>query len=295
MDSDAIIAAIDAGGTSFKCALVRGDGDLVSTWRIPTTTPEETLTACAAAFRKESQLRHLNPVALGIASFGPVDIDPRSATYGIITGTAKPGWQGAPIGPALSGALQIPFHLNTDVNAALAAEIRWGAAQGLGSAAYMTVGTGIGVGLQLNGALVGRPTHPEFGHIRVARHPHDQDFLGTCALHGDCLEGLASAQAFEARWGHPKQVPSDHLAWDIEAYYLAQACTNIYLMTRLERIMIGGGLLQAEHLYERVEKQFDSLMGDYLPVSGAALINAPQLGEHAGVLGGAVTALNALS
>ena len=295
MESDTIIAAVDAGGTSFKCALVRRDGDLVATWRIPTTTPEETLTACASAFRREIDARGLNPIALGIASFGPVDIDPTSTSYGTITGTAKPGWHGAPIGPALSEALQIPFHLDTDVNAALIAEMRWGNAQGLKSAAYMTVGTGIGVGLSLDGSLVRHPSHPEFGHIRVARHLTDQDFPGTCALHGDCLEGLASAQAFEARWGDPAQVPNDHPAWDVEAYYLAQACTNIYLLTRLERIIIGGGLLQAKHLYAKIQKQFDLLMGDYLPVKGADLITAPKLGEHAGVLGGAVTALKALS
>ena len=295
MESDTIIAAVDAGGTSFKCALVRGDGDLITTWRIPTTTPEETLTACALAFRRESEARGLDLIALGIASFGPVDVDPTSSRYGTITGTAKPGWHGAPIGPALSEALQVPFHLDTDVNAALVAEMRWGAAQGLESAAYMTVGTGIGVGLSLEGSLVGRPSHPEFGHIRVARHPSDQDFPGTCALHGDCLEGLASAKAFEARWGDPTRVSSDHAAWDVEAYYLAQACTNLYLTTRLERIIIGGGLLQAEHLYAMIREQFDELMGDYLPVKGEDLISAPKLGAHAGVLGGAVTALNALS
>lgn len=295
MKPEMTIAAVDAGGTSFKCALVHGDGELVSTWRIPTTAPQETLRACAAAFQRESQTHGLNPVALGIASFGPVDIDPASATYGTITGTAKPGWNEAPIGPVLSKALGIPFYLDTDVNAALAAEMRWGTAQGLGNAAYMTVGTGIGVGLSLNGTMVGRPTHPEFGHIRIARHVDDQAFPGTCTLHCDCLEGLASAQAFEARWGDPTQLPVDHPAWNIEAYYLAQACTNLYLMTRLNRIIIGGGLLQTDHLYENIQKQFDRLMGDYLPVKGADLIAAPKLGEHAGVLGGAVTALKALS
>jgi len=295
LTSETIVAAVDAGGTSFKCALVRGEGELVSTWRIQTTTPHETLKACADAFRRESEVHGLSPTALGIASFGPVDIDPGSATYGTITGTAKPGWHNAPIGPELSDALGLRFYLDTDVNAALVAEMRWGAAQGLSSAAYMTVGTGIGVGVHLNGALVGHPTHPEFGHIRVPRHVDDKGFSGTCALHGDCLEGLASARAFEARWGDPKQIPVDHAAWDIEAFYLAQACTNLFLTTRLDRIIIGGGLLQADHLYEKIQKQFDGLIGDYLPVEGAALIVSPKLGEHAGILGGAVTALNALS
>lgn len=295
MTSDVMIAAVDAGGTSFKCALVRGDGERVATWRIPTTTPQATLEACAEAFQREAKARRLDLTALGIASFGPVDIDPASAAYGTITGTAKPGWHGAPIGPALAQALQIPFHLDTDVNAALAAERRWGAAQRLSSAAYMTVGTGIGVGLHLNGATVGRPTHPEFGHIRVARHADDQTFPGTCALHGDCLEGLASAQAVQARWGDPEHLESDHPGWDVEAFYLAQACANLFLMSRLDRIVIGGGLLQARHLYGKIQAQFDVLMGDYLPVKGAELIAAPELGEHTGVLGGAVIALEALN
>lgn len=295
MTSDSMIAAVDAGGTSFKCALVRGDGERLATWRIPTTTPQATLEACAAAFQREATARGLDLSALGIASFGPVDIDPASATYGTITGTAKPGWHGAPIGPALAKALQIPFYLDTDVNAALAAERRWGAARGLASTAYMTVGTGIGVGLYLNDATVGRPTHPEFGHIRVARHADDQTFPGTCTLHGDCLEGLASAQAVQERWGEPKHLESDHPGWGVEAFYLAQACTNLYLMSRLNRIVIGGGLLQARHLYGKIQAQFDNLMGDYLPIKGAELIAAPELGEHAGVLGGAVIALEALN
>ncbi|GAB5456768.1 MAG: ROK family protein [Henriciella sp.] len=295
MTSDSMIAAVDAGGTSFKCALVRGDGERLAAWRIPTTTPQETLEACAEAFQREATARNLDLTALGIASFGPVDIDPASARYGTITGTAKPGWHGAPIGPALAKALQIPFHLDTDVNAALAAERRWGAARGFAGAAYMTVGTGIGVGLYLNGASIGRPAHPEFGHIRVARHADDQTFPGTCTLHGDCLEGLASARAVQARWSDPKHLESDHPGWDVEAFYLAQACTNLYLMSRLDRIVIGGGLLQARHLYGKIQAQFDVLMGDYLPVKGAELIAPPELGEHAGVLGGAVIALEALN
>ena len=212
-----------------------------------------------------------------------------------ITGTAKPGWSKAAIGATLGDALGLPFHLDSDVNAALAAERRWGAAQHVKSAAYMTVGTGIGVGLYLNGAFAGRPSHPEFGHIRVARHLDDTDFPGTCNLHGDCLEGLASAKAFEARWGNAAGLPGDHPGWEIEAFYLAQACMNLHLATRLEKILIGGGLMQAEGLLEKTQNAFDRLMGDYLPVEGKQIIASPGLGEHAGVLGGAVIALNRLS
>ncbi|MEL8056939.1 MAG: ROK family protein [Pseudomonadota bacterium] len=295
MTSDTVIAAIDAGGTSFKCALVGADGTFLSAWRVPTGAPDETLSACASSFLTQSQARGVQPAALGIASFGPVDVDPASQTYGVITGTAKPGWNEVPIGPFLSKELGVPFHLDTDVNAALSAEMRWGAAQAARSAAYMTVGTGIGVGLFLNRDLVGRPAHPEFGHIRVARHKDDQAFPGTCDLHGDCLEGLASAKAFEARWGDPRGLSSDHPGWEIEAFYLAQACLNLYLGTRLEKIIIGGGLMQTDGLLAKVQIAFDQLLGDYLPISGKRIILSPGLGEHAGVLGGAVVALRLLS
>lgn len=295
MPDNTIIAAIDAGGTSFKCALVRPDGAIVKAWSVPTSMPDETLTICAASFAKELNVLGEKVAALGIASFGPVQIDPAASDYGTITGTAKPDWQGAAIGPRLGAALGCPIVLDTDVNAALAAEMRWGAGQGVLSAAYMTVGTGIGVGLSLNGGLVGRPTHPEFGHIRVARHPQDTEFQGVCALHGDCLEGLASGPAIQARWGEPTDLPIDHLAWEIEAHYLAQACLNLYLATRLDRIIIGGGVLNASHLLSKVQVAFDALMGDYLPVSGAETICAPDLGAHVGVLGGAVLALSLLN
>ncbi|MEL6826861.1 MAG: ROK family protein [Pseudomonadota bacterium] len=295
MRPDTIVAAIDAGGTSFKCALVDAAGRILNAWSVPTAGPDETLAACIDTFRSAMTHQATRPVALGIASFGPVDIDPTSPGYGTITGTAKPGWDGVPIGPAISAALDLPFHLETDVNAALAAEIEWGVARGLESAAYMTVGTGIGVGLFLNGGLVGRPTHPEFGHIRVQRHDADQTFEGTCALHGDCLEGLASATAMTARWGPPESLPEDHIGWEIEADYLAQACLNLVLATRLRRVIIGGGLMNAPHLLARIRQRFDALMGAYLPVSGAETIYAPKLGAHAGVLGGAVIALNAFS
>lgn len=295
MQNKSIIAAIDAGGTSFKCALVRSDGTIVSAWSVPTTKPDETIQACATSFQREAAVHAAQPIALGIASFGPVDIDPGSPTYGTITGSAKPGWNCTALGPRLSRLLRLPFYLDTDVNAALLAEKKWGAAKDVSSAAYMTVGTGIGVGLYLNGAMAGRPAHPEFGHIRVARHADDQTFAGTCELHGDCLEALASAKSVEARWGDPAGLAADHPAWQIEAHYLGQACLNLYLTTRVERIIVGGGLMQAGHLLAMTAAEFDRLLGDYLPVKGAQIIIAPDLGAHAGVFGGAVTALNALS
>lgn len=295
MPRDDVVAAIDAGGTNFKCAIVATDGTILRAWSVPTSSPDETLTACAESFKAMTKALNVDPRALGIACFGPVDINPDSALYGTIIGTAKAGWDGTAIGPRLSAALALPFHLDTDVNAALAAEAQWGAARGMDSAAYLTIGTGIGVGLLLNGAFVGRPTHPEFGHIRVQRHPEDHSFPGVCALHSDCLEGLASARAMEARWGDPAALSEQHIGWEIEADYLAQACLNLFLMTRLQCIVLGGGLMNASHLLDRVRQRFDALIGGYLPVSGPELICAPGLGAHAGVLGGAVLALNALN
>lgn len=295
MSQDKVVAAIDAGGTSFKCALVTQDGTILRAWSVPTTDPDETLSACAESFEAAVKAQNAEPLALGIACFGPVEINPASAQYGTITGTAKLGWNAAAIGPRLSAAVGLPFHLDTDVNAALAAEMRWGAARGMSSAAYMTVGTGIGVGLFLNDGFVGQPSHPEFGHIRVPRHAEDPSFAGVCALHGDCLEGLASARALTARWGDPAALPEDHIGWEIEADYLAQGCLNIFLMTRLQRIVIGGGLMNASHLLGQVRQRFDQLVGGYLPVSGPQMICAPGLGAQAGVLGGAVLALNALN
>ncbi|MEM7328734.1 MAG: ROK family protein [Pseudomonadota bacterium] len=295
MPVEDLIAAVDAGGTNFKCALVRSDGTILKAWSVPTTGPDQTLAACSASFRAALEALGGRAKALGIASFGPVEIDPNSSRYGVITGTAKPDWHGAEIGPDLGSALGCPFALDTDVNAALAAEMRWGAGRSVGSIAYITVGTGIGAGLYLNGEPVGRPAHPEFGHIRVARHPDDTGFDGVCSLHGDCLEGLASGPALRARWGDPAGLRPDHPGWDIEAHYLAQACLNLYLATRLERIIIGGGVMTAQHLIGKVQAAFDGLMGDYLPVSGAGIICAPELGAHAGVLGGAVVAMTAFS
>ena len=291
MKKNTIVAAIDAGGTSFKCGLVRADGQVQHTFQIPTGSPDDTLAACIGGFKSAFSDMDRLPAGLGLACFGPVDIDPNSAHFGVIRGAAKPDWQDTAIGPRLAEALGLPVALDTDVNAALAAEQRWGAAQGIDRAAYMTVGTGIGVGVATGDVFLGRPTHPEFGHIRVARHPTDDVFPGVCALHGTCLEGLASANAVTARWGDPAMLATDHPAWEVEAHYLGQACLNLYLTTRVDRILIGGGLLKAQSILPKTRSEFDALMSGYLPVSGQHLLQAPQLGEQAGMLGGAVLAL----
>ncbi len=297
-DTTALIAGIDAGGTTFKCGLAGPDGTLVAETRIATTAPAPTLLACADFFISELASRGAVLGALGIAAFGPLDVDPASDTYGTILKTPKPGWSGTDLRRSFSAALKVPVALDTDVNAALAAEMKWGAAQGTSSAAYVTVGTGIGAGMFAAGQFIGKPRHPEFGHIRVKRHDKDTDFPGTCPLHGDCLEGLASAPAFTRRFGPPQDLAASHPGWDILAYYLAQASLNLSLSLRPERIILGGGLMLAPHLLAMIRDQYETLMNGYFGESASdieTLITRPSLGDQAGLMGGIYLAQQVLS
>ncbi len=287
MSQDAVRrGGIDAGGTTFKCGVSDAEGNLLSTRRIDTTTPQETLARCVEFFRSASGPKGLR--SLGIASFGPVDVDPASVSYGTILQTPKPGWSGTDLRRFFSDALQLDPVVDTDVNGALYAELKRGAAAGRSSAAYITVGTGIGAGIFVNGGFAGRPLHPEFGHIAVRRHPADAGFDGICPFHRDCLEGLASVTAMRARWGEPKDLPHDHPGWLIIADYLAQACRALTLMLRPERIIIGGGLMLAPHFLGLLHSEYDSQMCGYLGDSAIAsrdLIQRPGLGDDAGLIG----------
>lgn len=225
---------------------------------------------------------------MGIASFGPIDIDRTSKTYGTILATPKPNWAGTDLRGFFSDALATETIVDTDVNGALLAEMTTGAAQGASSAVYMTIGTGIGAGIYLNGHFAGQPTHPEFGHIPMNRHPDDTSFAGICPFHGDCLEGLASVTALRARWGEPKDLPPDHQGWVIAADYLAQACRVLTLTLRVERIILGGGLMLAPHLLDMVRSAYDRQMANYLgdrTIAGRTLIDRPALGDDAGLCG----------
>jgi fructokinase len=284
-----LIGGIDAGGASFKCGLATPEGRLVANRRIPTTSPSETVANCADFFSEAAREKGARIAALGIASFGPINVDAASPAFGTILNTPKPGWAGANLVEAFARALGVPVTLDTDVNGALLAEMKWGAARDARSAAYVTFGTGIGAGMFTGGDFIGKPRHPEFGHIRVQRHRDDVAFAGTCPMHGDCLEGLASATAFTARHGDPRALASDHPGWDMQAWYAAQACLSLNLSFRLHRIILGGGLMLAEHLLARVHDQYGRLMNGYLgesPGQIAALIQRPDLGDDAGLMGG---------
>jgi fructokinase len=279
---------IEAGGTKFVCAVGTGPDDLQDEVRFPTTTPEETFGRAVQFF----QQRRKEPLtAIGIASFGPVDLNPDSPTFGYITDTPKPGWAHTDFAGRIRRALGVPVGFDTDVNVAALGEYRWGAAQGLDTFIYLTIGTGIGGGGMVNGKLMHGLVHPEMGHIRI---PHDRDrdpYPGSCPYHGDCLEGLAAGPALEERWGQRGEtLPADHPAWPLEADYLAFGLVNIICTLSPQRIIIGGGVMQQPQLFPLVRRRVQELLNNYLPVPAILdhiddYIVPPGLGDQAGVLG----------
>ena len=281
-----VFGGIEAGGTKFVCAIGTGPDDLRAVVRFPTTTPEETL-GRAVAFLKEQ-----GPLAgVGVASFGPVDLDPASPTYGHITTTPKPGWAGVDVVGPIRRALDVPVGFDTDVNGAALGEHRWGAAQGLDTFVYLTVGTGIGGGGMAGGRLLHGLLHPEMGHIRL---PHDRErdpYPGCCPYHGDCLEGLASGPAIEGRWGQPAEtLPPDHPAWELEAEYLALAVVNFICTLSPQRVILGGGVMQQARLFPLIRRRVQEMLGGYIHSPAIleridAYIVPPGLGDRAGVLG----------
>ncbi len=259
------------------CAAGSGPADAEFA-EFPTTTPVETIAHVVDFFRTRAPV-----TAIGIASFGPIDPNPESPTFGYITSTPKLAWRNFDFAGAVGRALGTPIAFDTDVNAAALAESRWGAAHGLRNFVYVTVGTGLGGGAILDGRLLHGRLHPEMGHIRIP-HDHARDpFPGNCPYHGDCLEGLAAGPAIEARWGRPGHLlPDGHPAWDLEAEYLALGIANWTCTLSPERILLGGGIMQREELYPKVRTRVAGLLNGYLEPPE---ILAPKLGRRAGVLG----------
>ncbi len=278
---------IEAGGTKFNCAIGSGPQDLRDELRIATATPAETIPQ-AIEFFQDWRRRHGPLEGIGIASFGPVDPREDSARFGYITNTPKPGWADTDFAGAVGRALDLPVAFDTDVNGAALGEAAWGAAQGLDTFIYLTVGTGIGGGGLSNGRLMHGLMHPEMGHVRVERIPQD-DFPGCCPFHRDCLEGMASGPALEKRWGLPAhRLPSDHPAWEMEADYLAQAVYGYILALSPQRIVLGGGIMQGRPLLGRIRERVLRFDGGYLAGLSEGiedLIVGTLLGARAGVLG----------
>ena len=277
---------IETGGSKWECATGTGPGDLRATITISTTTPAETIERAVAFFEREGPVD-----AVGIGSFGPIDKKPSSATWGHITSTPKPGWANTDLAQEIRRRLRVPVAFDTDVNAAALGEHRWGAAQGLETFCYVTVGTGIGGGGMAHGMLLDGLVHPEFGHIRV---PHDREadpFEGVCPYHHDCWEGLASGRAMEARWGRaPEELASDDRVWALEARYLALGLVSVIFVLSPERIILGGGVMSHRDLLPRVRREVAALLNGYLDsvevgekIDG--YITAPGLGSRSGVLG----------
>ncbi len=282
----ALYGGIEGGGTKFVCAVGTGPGDLREI-RFPTTSPEETIARAVTFFR---QVRE-PIVAIGIASFGPIDPNPTSPTFGYVTTTPKPGWANTDFAGEVHRALGVPVGFDTDVNVAALGEYRWGAAQGLDTFIYLTVGTGLGGGGMVNGRLIHGMMHPEMGHIRI---PHDwqaDPYPGACPYHGDCLEGLTCGPAIEGRWGQPGEtLPPDHPAWELEAHYLALGLVNFILPLSPQRIIMGGGVMAQAHLFPRIRARVRQLLNGYVKTPQITeeieeYIVPPALGNRSGVLG----------
>lgn len=228
---------------------------------------------------------------MGIASFGPLDLNPDSPTYGYLTTTPKPDWANTDIISPFKEAFNLPVGFDTDVNGAALGEARWGAAQGISDFIYLTIGTGIGGGGMVNNSLIHGLVHPEMGHLRI---PHDWEvdpFPGICPYHGDCLEGLSTGPAIEARWGMKgEQLPADHPAWELEARYLALGLVNLICSLSPKRIILGGGVMEQEQLFPLIRQGVQELLNNYILAEDIQqniddYIIPPGLGNQSGILG----------
>ncbi|MDD5337859.1 MAG: ROK family protein [Dehalococcoidales bacterium] len=307
-----IYSGIEAGGTKFICAVGTNPQDLIIK-RIETTTPQKTIEEVIKFFKSYTNIDAKKRIAsLGIASFGPLDLNKKSPKHGYITKTPKPGWSNVNLAGKLSDALGIPVAIDTDVNGAALGEQEWGVAKGLDTFIYITLGTGIGGGGVINGGLMHGLVHPEMGHIRIPLDKDDiQDFKGSCRFHKcvagyGCWEGLASGKAMQLRWGKPpeKILKNDkdyHRAWELEANYIALGVYNLICTLSPQRIILGGGIMGHPGLLEKVQGKVEKLLGGYISALDSpvkfrryivrpALVNKKSDVALSGVLGAIVLA-----
>lgn len=293
-----LFGGVEAGGTKFVCVVAEGPDNIHAQIEFATGQPDNTLQQVIDFFRQqENQLGPLS--AIGIGSFGPIDLDPNSPDYGNITSTPKSEWENTSIVGRLKESFNIPVGFDTDVNAAALGEFRWGAAQGLGEFVYLTIGTGIGGGGMVNGALLHGLVHPEMGHLMIPHDWNEDPFPGICPYHQDCLEGLASGPAIEKRWGQPGEtLPDTHAAWALEAHYLALGAMNLILTISPQRIIMGGGVMKQSQLFPLIREKLLLLLNDYIksPKITRDVDNylvSPALGDRSGVLGAVALAQRA--
>ena len=288
------LGALEAGGTKMVCAVGDEKGNLSDRASFPTLTPQETMPGLIEYFRDKGI------DALGIGSFGPLSLDPAAPDYGAITTTPKLAWRNYPLRAAFAEALGIPVGIDTDVNAAALGEATYGAGKGLDSLVYYTIGTGVGGGALVNGKLLHGMVHPEMGHMLLRPDPRDPSPHGFCPYHDGCLEGLANGPAIEKRWGiSAKLLPEDHVAWELEAEYLAQMCVNTILTLSPKRIVLGGGVMHQMHLFPRIRRRTLELLNGYVAHPSVLehideMIVPPGLGDNAGAVGSLLLAVQAL-
>lgn len=283
----ALYGAVELGGTKTDMAVGTSPDDLSEPHRVPTTTPEETLESIADFFGT----RELD--AIGVASFGPLDLDPDSAAFGTILATPKPGWARTELFDSIRSATGVPVALDTDVNGAALGEGRWGSAQGLSNYAYMTVGTGIGAGIVVEGSLVHGDRHPEAGHVVISRRDGDEH-PGSCPYHGDCLEGMASGPALEARFGRPETWAGNDSVADLVTDYVGQGLRDLVYTVAPDRIVVGGGVSTMPHFHDRLRGHLERLLSGYPTEPDLDLLVAkPGLGPLSGLAGGLILARKA--
>ena len=294
MSAAPVYFGLEAGGTKCICLIANGPDGILARASLPTAHPAQTLGAARAFFTEASHWAR--PTGCGIAAFGPIQLDRQAPDYGRIAKTPKPGWEGIDLRQVFAG-LDAPIEIDTDVNGAALAEWKWGAGQGLRSLAYATIGTGIGAGVLRDGQSVQGAWHFEMGHMRPRRAPGDA-FAGVCPFHGDCLEGLASGPAIAARWGAPlSDLPPDHPAFAMQAEYLGQLCASLAFAHAPERIVLGGGVMHAPGLLEKVAVAAQVLMGGYAAWPAArnekGFVQRPALKDLAGPMGAIALAMRA--
>lgn len=282
------IGALEAGGTKMVCAIGNEKGEILEQQVFPTETPDITLPKLVAYFEEKKV------EALGIGCFGPIDLHRDSDTYGYITTTPKLAWQNCNIVGAFS-KLQIPVGFDTDVNGSVLGEHTWGSAKGLSSCIYITIGTGIGVGIISDGQLLHGMLHAEGGHILLTRHPKD-NYMGKCPFHKNCFEGLCAGPALEERWGKPgKELVDQKEVWELEAYYIAQALVNYVMMLSPQKIILGGGVMHQTQLFPMIRKNFTEMMNGYIKTKEIQNLDdyivPPSLNDQQGIMGAIQLAL----
>lgn len=287
------LGALEAGGTKMVFGIGDENGQILDRASCPTKTPAETMPTIIKYFT-ENKVE-----AIGVGTFGPVELDKDSSNYGSITTTPKPGWSGYSLYNELRENLNIPVGFDTDVNAAALGEITWGAAKGLKSCVYTTIGTGVGSGVVAEGKLVHGMLHPETGHIPVRRHPND-NFPGRCPYHKDCLEGMAAGPAIEQRWGKKGNELADRTeVWELEAYYIAQAVVQFIYILSPQKIILGGGVMKQLQLFPLIRENVKQMLNGYVDREQVlSLIDTyivpPALGDNAGFSGALILARDAV-